>query len=184
MLLSIDRIPSPVGEILLVFEGNILRALDFHDYETRMRRLLSLHYGAAALQPEPAPKALRDPLDRYFAGDFRAIDKIKTKTGGTEFQRQVWAALRDIPAGETLGYGKLAVRIGRPNASRAVGAANGANPIAIVVPCHRVIGASAALTGYGGGLPRKVWLLDHEKPAMTRQPGLPGLGEALLSSVA
>lgn len=184
MLLSIDRIPSPVGEILLVFEGTILRALDFHDYEMRMRRLLSLHYGAAALQAEPAPKALRAPLDRYFAGDFRAIDTIQTATGGTDFQRAVWKALRAIPPGETLGYGQLAARIGRPNASRAVGAANGANPVAIVVPCHRVIGASSALTGYGGGLPRKAWLLAHEKPAMTRQPGLPGLAEPLLSSVA
>jgi O-6-methylguanine DNA methyltransferase len=182
MLLSLDLIPSPVGEILLVFEGDLLRALDFHDYETRMRRLLSLHYGAAALQPEPAPKALRAPLDRYFGGDYRAIDKIKTATGGTEFQREVWAALREIPPGETLGYGKLAARIGRPNAFRAVGAANGANPIAIVVPCHRVIGASSALTGYGGGLPRKAWLLEHEKPAMTRQAVLPGLDTSMTAA--
>ena len=184
MLLSIDRIPSPVGEIFLVFEGEVLRALDFHDYEMRMRRLLSLHYGAVALQPAAAPKSLRAPLDRYFAGDFRAIDKVKTATGGTDFQRQIWSALRDIPAGETMGYGKLAARIGRPNASRAVGAANGANPIAIVVPCHRVIGASSALTGYGGGLPRKAWLLAHEKPGVTRQHALPGLAEPLLSTVA
>jgi methylated-DNA-[protein]-cysteine S-methyltransferase len=175
MLLSLDRIPSPVGEILLVFDGDVLRALDFHDYETRMQRLLSLHYGAAVLQPASAPKALRAPLDRYFDGDYRAIDAVKTATSGTEFQRTVWAALRDIPPGETLNYGKLAARIGRPNASRAVGAANGANPIAIVIPCHRVIGASSALTGYGGGLPRKAWLLDHERSTMIRQPGLPGL---------
>ncbi len=175
MLLSLDRIPSPLGEILLVFEGTVLRALDFHDYEVRMRRLLSAHYGAAALQRQPAPKALRAPLDRYFTGDFRALDSIKTATGGTEFQRDVWAALRRIPAGETMGYGKLAAMIGRPTAFRAVGAANGANPIAIVVPCHRVIGASSALTGYGGGLARKAWLLEHEKAARTRQPALPGL---------
>ena len=175
MLLSLDRIPSPVGEILLVFEGDMLRALDFHDYEPRMQRLLSLHYGATVLQPMAAPRALRDPLDRYFEGDFRALDGIRTATGGTEFQREVWAALRDIPPGQTLGYGQLAARIGRPNAFRAVGAANGANPVAIVVPCHRVIGASSALTGYGGGLARKAWLLGHEKSAATGQRGLPGL---------
>ncbi len=182
MLLSLDRIPSPIGEILLVFEGEALRALDFHDYEMRMRRLLSLHYGAAALERKAAPAAIRDPLDRYFAGDFTAIDRIRTATGGTEFQREVWAGLRRIPAGETMGYGKLAALIGRPGASRAVGAANGANPVAIVVPCHRVIGANAALTGYGGGLTRKAWLLDHEKPAITRQPVLPGLDAGLTAA--
>jgi methylated-DNA-[protein]-cysteine S-methyltransferase len=182
MLLSLDRIPSPVGEILLVFDGDVLRALDFHDYEVRMRRLLALHYGAPALQRQPAPRALRDPLDRYFAGDFRAIDAITTATGGTEFQREVWIALRQIPPGQTMGYGKLAAMIGRPNASRAVGAANGANPIAIVVPCHRVIGASSALTGYGGGLPRKAWLLDHEKTEATGQAVLPGLDAPLTAA--
>ncbi|HEX3984714.1 MAG TPA: methylated-DNA--[protein]-cysteine S-methyltransferase [Acidisoma sp.] len=182
MLLSLDRIPSPIGEILLVFEDEVLRALDFHDYEPRMHRLLSQHYGPVGLQPMAAPKAIRAPLDRYFAGEFTALDRVKTATGGTEFQRAVWAALRRIGPGETLGYGKLAATIGRPTASRAVGAANGANPIAIVVPCHRVIGASLALTGYGGGLPRKAWLLDHEKVATMRQPALPGLDGALTAA--
>jgi O-6-methylguanine DNA methyltransferase len=182
MLLSLDRIPSPVGEILLVFEGIVLRALDFHDYEIRMRRLLSLHYGAAALQRQPAPKALLAPLDRDFAGAFAALDTITTATGGTDFQRAVWAALRRIPAGQTMGYGKLAAMIGRPTAFRAVGAANGANPIAIVVPCHRVIGASSALTGYGGGLPRKAWLLEHEKAGKTGQAVLPGLDAPLTAA--
>lgn len=175
MRLSLDRIPSPVGEILLVFDGEVLRALDFHDYGPRMHRLLALHYGSVDLVPAAAPVALRQPLDRYFDGEFAALEGIRTATGGTAFQRAVWTALRQIPAGETLGYGRLAAMIGRPQASRAVGAANGANPIAIVVPCHRVIGANAALTGYGGGLPRKAWLLDHEKPARLRQGLLPGL---------
>ncbi|GAB0118050.1 methylated-DNA--[protein]-cysteine S-methyltransferase [Acidisoma sp. 7E03] len=175
MHLSLDRIASPIGEILLVFEGTVLRALDFHDYEPRMQRLLRLHYGRVSLAPAAAPPALRAPLDRYFAGDFAALDGIETATGGTAFQRSVWAALRRIPPGRTSGYGQLAAMIGRPAASRAVGAANGANPIAVVVPCHRVIGADATLTGYGGGLSRKAWLLAHEKPASPLQTLLPGL---------
>lgn len=175
MRLSLDRIASPIGEILLVFEGEVLRALDFHDYEPRMQRLLRLHYGPVSLAPAVAPRALRDPLDRYFAGEHAALDRIEIATGGTAFQRAVWAALRRITPGATCGYGQLAAMIGRPSASRAVGAANGANPIAIVVPCHRVIGADATLTGYGGGLSRKAWLLAHEKPARALQAVLPGL---------
>ncbi len=101
-------------------------------------------------------------LGRYFAGELKAIDRLKTANGGTAFQRKVWAALRTIPARATTSYGELAARLGMPKAARAVGLANGANPIAIVVPCHRVIGANGTLTGYGGGLARKRWLLAHE----------------------
>ena len=104
-------------------------------------------------------------LAAYFDGRIDAIDAVEVAMGGTVFQREVWAALRGIPAGSHLNYGRLAERIGRPEAVRAVGAANGANPIGIVVPCHRVIGANAALTGYGGGLHRKRWLLEHEGAA-------------------
>jgi methylated-DNA-[protein]-cysteine S-methyltransferase len=91
------------------------------------------------------------------------IDTLPVETGGTPFQREVWHALREIPCGTTTSYGKLAELIGRPAAMRAVGLANGANPVAVVVPCHRVIGANGSLTGYGGGIERKRWLLDHEK---------------------
>ena len=101
-------------------------------------------------------------MEAYFAGNLAAIDEIRVETGGTPFQREVWAALRTIPAGTTLSYSALAVQIGRPKAVRAVGLANGANPISIVVPCHRVIGANNSLTGYGGGMQRKRWLLAHE----------------------
>jgi len=101
-------------------------------------------------------------LDAYFAGDLTAIDDVPVATNGTPFQRTVWAALRRIPAGTTTSYGALAASIGYPSAMRAVGLANGANPVAIIVPCHRVIGADHSLTGYGGGLPRKRWLLEHE----------------------
>jgi methylated-DNA-[protein]-cysteine S-methyltransferase len=102
-------------------------------------------------------------MKNYFAGELGAIDDLPVKTAGTPFQRAVWSALREIPLGATESYGKLAERIGRPTAVRAVGLANGSNPIGIVVPCHRVIGANGSLTGYGGGMERKRWLLEHEK---------------------
>jgi methylated-DNA-[protein]-cysteine S-methyltransferase len=99
----------------------------------------------------------------YFAGNLTAIDDLPVATGGTDFQRQVWRALRQIPCGETISYGELARRIDRPAAVRAVGLANGSNPISVVVPCHRVIGSDGSLTGYGGGIERKRWLLTHEQ---------------------
>ena len=162
MQLQLDRFTTPIGELLLVFDVAGLRALDFVDFEDRMRRLLRLHYGAVTLTNAPAPAAITGPLTAYFAGDLRALDTVKVATGGTDFQREVWAALRNIPAGATASYGALAAAVGRPKASRAIGMANGANPIGIVVPCHRVIGASGALTGYAGGIERKRWLLAHE----------------------
>lgn len=140
----------------------VLRALDFSDYEPRMRKLLRLHYGTYELSVGHAPQPVAAALDKYFEGKLAAIDALTVATGGTEFQRQVWAALRAIPAGATESYGHLARRLGSPQAVRAVGGANGANPIGIVVPCHRVIGANGQLTGYGGGLQRKQWLLWHE----------------------
>ncbi len=162
--LQLDRFPTPIGTMLLVTDGEgRLRALDWEDYESRLRRLLRLHYGAAAtLRAGAAPDAVRAPLKAYFAGDLQALDRIAVATAGTPFQRAVWAALRNIRAGTTLSYGALARRIGRPAAVRAVGLANGANPVSVVVPCHRVIGADDSLTGYGGGLERKRWLLAHE----------------------
>lgn len=162
--LQIDRLKTPIGTALLVTDGQgLLRALDWEDYEDRMLRLLALHYGTTAGLPGgKAPKALRVALDGYFAGELRQIDGIACGTAGTEFQRKVWAALRSIPAGKTLTYGALAARLGKPAAMRAVGAANGANPISVVVPCHRLIGADGRLIKYGGGLERKRWLLAHE----------------------
>jgi AraC family transcriptional regulator, regulatory protein of adaptative response / methylated-DNA-[protein]-cysteine methyltransferase len=139
-----------------------LRALDFADYEERMRRLLARHYGHFSLNSGAAPAAITTALDAYFAGDITALDIIPVATAGTDFQRSVWSALRQIPAGQTSGYGALAARLGKPGAARAVGLANGLNPIGIVVPCHRVIGASGTLTGYAGGVERKKWLLAHE----------------------
>ena len=162
MSLMIDRIPSPVGAMLLVSDGTSLRALEFEDHEERLRELLRLHYGACVLEPGRLPAPITRPILAYFAGDLSALADVPVATGGTPFQRRVWAELRRVPVGETTTYGALARTIGTPRAFRAVGAANGANPVSIVVPCHRVVGAAGALTGYGGGLPRKRWLLAHE----------------------
>lgn len=162
-VLRLDRMTTPIGIALLVVdEAGRLRAFDFEDYEPRMARLLRRHYGAVPLEPGAAPAALKQAFADYFAGDLAALSKVAWATAGTPFQREVWAALTTIPVGETLSYGALAAQIGRPKAVRAVGLANGANPVAVVVPCHRVIGATGSLTGYGGGLERKRWLLEHE----------------------
>ena len=169
-LFFIDRVPSPLGSLYVVHDGDgHLRALDFPDYEPRLRRLLRLHYGACHPRPGEAPRSIVRALDAFFAGDVDTIDTLTVRTGGTEFQRGVWAALRGIPAGTTISYGRLAATIGRADAVRAVGLANGANPIPIVVPCHRVVGADGSLTGYGGGIERKRWLLAHERACAGRR---------------
>lgn len=161
---TLDRQPTPIGDMLLVTDQDgVLRVLDWHDYEARMHLLLRRQYGMRTdLVAGRAPAAIREALDAYYAGDLAALDRIPVAAGGTAFQREVWAALRGIPAGTTLSYAALARRIGRDAAVRAVGAANGANPIGVVVPCHRVIGTNGSMTGYGGGMARKQWLLRHE----------------------
>jgi methylated-DNA-[protein]-cysteine S-methyltransferase len=162
---SLERLDTPTGSMLIVTDDDQrLRAVDWEDHEPRMQRLLRRHYGvdgARLLETRrvsPAGRALR----AYFEGALDALDTLPTATSGTPFQRAVWDALRRIPLGQTTSYGRLAAAMDRPKATRAVGLANGANPIAIVVPCHRVIGADASLTGYGGGVDRKRWLLAHE----------------------
>ncbi len=164
MRLLLERYSAPLSQLLFVTdEDGALRAVEFENYELRMHRLLREHYGAYTFEDGPAPKVVVCAFDKYFDGKLDALDSLRTATGGTPFQRTVWQALRQIEPGTTKSYGQLAADIGRAGASRAVGAANGANPIAIVVPCHRVIGANGALTGYGGGLARKEWLLKHER---------------------
>lgn len=166
--LILSHLATPTGTALVVCdETGVLRALDWEGYEERMHRLLRRHYGMTPLQQGVAAaslsQSLSHALDAYFSGEPAAIDRIHVATNGTSFQRRVWAGLRQIPAGETRSYGQLAAMIGAPpTAVRAVGLANGANPIGVVVPCHRVIGANGALTGYAGGLARKRWLLTHE----------------------
>jgi O-6-methylguanine DNA methyltransferase len=161
---QLDRWTSPIGTILVVSDADgMVRALDFEDYENRMNQLLRLRWGDYALAEGAAPTVAIRALKAYFEGDLGAVATVPIRAGGTAFQRDVWEALRAIPAGTTTSYGRLAAKLGRPKASRAVGLANGSNPISIVVPCHRVIGSDGTLTGYGGGLARKQWLIKHER---------------------
>lgn len=163
--LLMNRVATPIGELLLVadHDGN-LRAIDWTDHEDRIHRSLRLHYGEDGFRIESVRDSskLAHAIDRYFAGELTAIDTLPVQTAGTPFQREVWGALRKIECGATVSYGQLAEQIGRPTAVRAVGLANGSNPISLVVPCHRVIGSNGSLTGYGGGIERKRWLLEHE----------------------
>lgn len=169
-IFSLERINTPTGSMLIATDDNHrLRAADWEDHEPRMRTLLRQQYGANAIELREVshPSAASRSLEAYFEGDINAIDSLPVATKGTDFQRKVWEALRRIPAGHTISYSTLAAQIDRPTATRAVGHANGSNPISIVVPCHRVIGANASLTGYGGGLDRKRWLLAHENACST-----------------
>ena len=161
--LTLDRLNTPIGTALLVTdERGCLRAFNWTDYEPAMMAWVGRHYPKASVTEGMAPSIVRRAFEAYFQGDARALQVLPWKASGTPFQLNVWKALCTIPAGETLSYAGLAARIGRPTAVRAVGVANGANPVAIVVPCHRVIGTNGSLTGYGGSLPRKRWLLDME----------------------
>ncbi|HUR14831.1 MAG TPA: methylated-DNA--[protein]-cysteine S-methyltransferase [Mycobacteriales bacterium] len=147
-------VDSPVGPLTLVADGGVLAGL-----------FMASHRHAPPLDALPLEEAglpaVREQLAAYFARDLKDFD-VPLAVRGTPFQEQVWAALRAIPYGETWSYRELAEAVGRPPAVRAVGLANGRNPVSIVVPCHRVIGSGGALTGYGGGLAAKQWLLDHE----------------------
>jgi methylated-DNA-[protein]-cysteine S-methyltransferase len=160
---SLDRLDTPIGTALLVTDAaGVLRALDWEDYAPRMRELLRLHHGVVVLKDARAPAAIRTALTGYFNGDLDRLSEIAWRVAGTPFQQKVWSALPRIPVGQTMSYGALAAQLKVPNAMRAVGHANGSNPISVVVPCHRLIGANGSLVKYGGGLERKRWLLRHE----------------------
>lgn len=162
---AIDRLQTPIGELQIVADGEgKLRAIDWTEHEARMRLLLDRYYGRSryTLRPSRDPGGLTGAMRDYFSGNVAVIDTLPVETAGTPFQRGVWRTLRTIPQGTTITYTQLAARIDRPKAVRAAGLANGQNPIGIVVPCHRVVGSNGTLTGYGGGLPRKKWLLQHE----------------------
>lgn len=160
---GLDRLTTPIGIALLVTDvDGALRALDWSDYEHRMRELLRLHYGTVDLVDQPAPTGIMTALSGYFEGDLDQLSRIEWRIAGTPFQQKVWTALAKIPAGTTMSYGALAAKIEMPKAIRAVGHANGSNPISVVLPCHRLIGADGSLVKYGGGLERKRWLLRHE----------------------
>ena len=167
---TLDRVKTPIGALLIVSDDDgKLRAAEFHDYEDRMHRSLRLStaaQGGYALRKGRTPAIILSHIEAYFAGELDAIDAIEVATDGTPFQQKVWRALRKIKPGKTLTYGALAVRIGEDKAMRAVGAANGANPVSVIVPCHRLIGANGSLIRYGGGIERKRWLLQHEGAAV------------------
>ena len=162
------RIDSPIGPLILAAREGALVALHFGDAPDTLRGDLERRFGPCVFDEGPDPAGAVARLRAYFGGDLAAIDAIPAEPGGTPFQRKVWDALRRIPVGTTVSYSELARRIGAPETVRAVGTANGRNPIAVVIPCHRVIGADGSLTGYGGGLDRKEWLLAHECAATPR----------------
>jgi methylated-DNA-[protein]-cysteine S-methyltransferase len=155
-----DSFDTPMGGmVVLVDDQGRLHALGFVDDDPNLARSLGTPHDVVERSD---PSGLTTRLLRYFAGELTVLDDIDVAMHGTPFQCEVWAALRQIPVGETWSYAQLAAHIGRPTATRAVGSANGANPIGVVVPCHRVIGADGSLTGYAGGIARKRWLLAHE----------------------
>ena len=151
-----DVMDSPIGQLLLTSNGDALTGL-YMDPHLRGPRP-----GGGWRRDPTALRNARQQLQAYFGRELFAFD-LPLAPAGTEFQRRVWKALCTIPFGQTISYGEQARRVGNGAAARAVGAANGRNPISIIVPCHRVIGADGSLTGYGGGLPRKRWLLEHER---------------------
>ncbi|ENU0752856.1 TPA: methylated-DNA--[protein]-cysteine S-methyltransferase [Klebsiella michiganensis] len=160
-----DKIDTPQGPLWVICDEQFnLRAVEWDQHRDRMEQLLDVHYRREGYQRVDSrnPGNLSRKLSDYFAGDLAVIDTLPTATGGTPFQREVWQTLRTIPCGQVMHYGQLAEALGRPGAARAVGAANGSNPVSIVVPCHRVIGRNGTMTGYAGGVQRKEWLLRHE----------------------
>ncbi len=165
----IDRLATPIGELIVIADSDgALRTIDWTDHEARMKLLLDRYYGQSrkggryTLTPRRDPGGLTSAMRRYFKGEIGVLKDLSVATSGPAFQTSVWKALRRIKDGTTISYAELAHRIGKPKAVRAAGLANGQNPISIVVPCHRVIGSDGSLTGYGGGLHRKQWLLAHE----------------------
>lgn len=161
-LIYVDLMASPLGALLLAHCGGYLCALDFQDYELRFRQMLTRRFGNIAMERRSTPDGIHDALEAYMTGDVDAVKDVPIHASGTRFQQQVWKALRDIPAGETWTCSDLALAIGKPEAVLEVAQASARNPVAIIVPCHRLIGNSGELTGYTGGAARKHWLLVHE----------------------
>jgi methylated-DNA-[protein]-cysteine S-methyltransferase len=169
--LSRAVLPSPLGDLVVIADtGGVLHGLDFAGDDGRLGRLVARYWPGARVTAGEAPAAVAGALSAYFAGDLPALDSLEVAEGGTAFQRQVWAALRRIPAGAAWSYADLAREVGRPAAVRAVGQANGANPVGLVQPCHRVVASGGGLGGYAGGLERKSWLLAHEGAGLQAHP--------------
>jgi len=159
----IEALATPIGEFWMAVDGERVVASEFADHERRFLVNLSRRGYCPILPAEQKPSPRTTAMKRYFDGDMAALEGIAIKLDGTAFQCLAWQALRRIPAGAPIAYSAQARAIGKPKAQRAVGLANRHNPVPVIVPCHRVIGKSGALTGYAGGLWRKQWLLDHEK---------------------
>lgn len=168
------EVATPIGPLLALADERHLRVLEFADEAHRIDDWVGRRFGRPDYVAADDPLGVATALAAYFAGDLRAIDALPVLAGGTPFQEGVWTALRRIPAGETRSYGGFAAALGRPAAQRAVGAANGRNPIAVVVPCHRLVGSDGGLVAYGGGIARKRWLLAHEGAAVSPRAGSSG----------
>lgn len=167
IVLRVDQVESPIGRITLAASRQGVCGLTIGDGLEKFRASLARAFadrtsGAGVVFEEAALPALRRPLEAYFAGDVAALEDVEVDLRGTDFQMRVWAALRTVKPGTTASYADIARRIGQPKAGRAVGMANNRNPVALIVPCHRVIGADGSMTGYGFGLDCKRWLLRHE----------------------
>jgi O-6-methylguanine DNA methyltransferase len=160
--LQLGNVASPIGDLLVASLGDAVCAIAFEGGEEETERYLTRRYGECGQTQGRVPARLRAAFAGYFEGDLAAFDGIEAVARGTAFQERVWGALRTIPAGRTASYADIAQRIRQPSATRAVGLANGQNPVPIIIPCHRIIGRDGSLTGFGGGLERKAWLLRHE----------------------
>lgn len=174
LILEVADVATPIGAVRIAARGRRLCALGFLGQWEDVERTLRRRYPGLELRTGEDCEDLAAPLRAYFRGEVRALEALPVELGGTPFQERVWAALRTIPCGTTISYRDLADRVGAPRASRAVGSANGANPVPVVIPCHRVIGTDGSLVGYGGGLRRKRWLLEHEAGSAGARHGLPG----------
>lgn len=189
MNLEMNELKTPIGTLRMVANGERLCALGFTDRWPQLERALERRFGTVHLRRQKDPGSAFSRLAAYFEGELSALEEIEVDTCGTAFQERVWRALRQIGAGRTLSYSELARAAGHPRAVRAVGAANGANPVSIVVPCHRVIRSDGELCGYGGGVERKRWLLAHEARSVSGRASTqarertPGAGGILIGRV-
>jgi methylated-DNA-[protein]-cysteine S-methyltransferase len=165
--ISLTTMESPVGLLTLAARGDRVCLVHFGPVSASVHKWLGKWYPGTAVESSKDAGGVAEVLKRYFGGDLASLDEVDVELHGTPFQQRVWTALRSVGAGTTISYAELASRVDAPTAVRAVGAANGANPVAIVLPCHRIIGSNGSLTGYGGGLDRKRWLLGHEGVAVT-----------------
>ena len=161
-MIEIAVVHTPIDALTLAARGGRLCVLHFGAREAPVRQMLHRWYPGEVIEHKRDPAGAATALAKYFSGQLDVLDSVAVELNGTPFQQRVWEALRTVRAGQTASYSTIARVVGTPSATRAVGAANGANPVAIVVPCHRIVGSDGSLTGYGGGLRRKEWLLRHE----------------------